>query len=123
MTVAAGGGAGEPMSAPSPQPQLTHRSRDGKVPVGRWIVLAGLGFAVYAWTFGPYGIVRQWNKARAVESLQVTNDSLRARNALLVDSIRLFTDDSATIAGEARRQGLVRPGELSVRFIDTNRSR
>lgn len=93
------------------------------MPVGRWIVLAGLGFALYAWTFGPYGIVRQWNKSRTVESLQSTNDSLRSRNALLVDSIRLFSEDSATIAGEARRQGLVRPGEISVRFIDTNRVR
>lgn len=97
--------------------------RQGRVPVGRWLLLAGLGFAVYAWTFGPYGVVRQWNKARTAEELQATNDSLRLRNAQLLDSIRLFTDDSATIAGEARRQGLVQPGEISVRFIDTTRRR
>ena len=111
------------MSAPSQLPPQTPRPREGKVPVGRWLVLAGLGFALYAWTFGPYGIVRQWNKGRTVQSLQATNDSLRVRNAMLVDSIRLFSDDSATIAGEARRQGLVRPGEISVRFIDTTRVR
>lgn len=107
---------------PKSSSTLTPRS-DAKLPVGRWILLAGLGFALYAWTFGPYGIVRQWNKARTMELLQATNDSLRIRNARLVDSIRLFSEDSATIAAEARRQGLVLPGEISVRFIDTTRAR
>lgn len=113
------------MSAPQPipTPSPVRPRREGRIPVGRWLVLAGLGFALYAWTFGPYGVVRQWNKARALEAMQATNDSLRQRNALLVDSIRLFEGDSATIAGEARRQGLVRPGEISVRFIDSTRSR
>lgn len=108
------------MSTTTHRPPLSGASRsEGKLPVGRWILLAGLGFALYAWTFGPYGVVRQWNKARAVDILQVANDSLRIHNAKLVDSIRLFSDDSATIAGEARRQGLVLPGEISVRFVDT----
>jgi len=112
------------MSAPSPLPQSPIRSRrEGRIPVGRWLLIAGLGFALYAWTFGPYGVVRQWNKSRAVQAMQAKNDSLRLRNATLVDSIQLFRNDSATIAGEARRQGLVRPGEISVRFIDTTRVR
>lgn len=113
-----------PMAPSGSSPAQSPRPRgDGRFPVGRWIVLAGLGFALYAWTFGPYGVVRQWNKARSVRTLQGVNDSLRLRNAELVDSIRLFSVDSATIAGEARRQGLVLPGEISVRFVDTNRVR
>lgn len=112
------------MSGHVPRPSTPSTSRnDAKLPIGRWILLAGLGFALYAWTFGPYGVVRQWNKARTLERIQAMNDSLRVRNVRLLDSIRLFSEDSATIAGEARRQGLVQPGEISVRFVDTARAR
>lgn len=98
--------------SPSPRPEK-------RLPLGRYLLLAGLGFALYAWTFGPFGIIRQWNKSRQVATIQATTDSLRRLNALLLDSIRLYQHDSAVIAAEARRQGLVQPGEISVRFIDT----
>jgi len=111
------------MSSPTPLPPAPPPSRpEPRIPLGRWLLLAGLGFALYAWTFGPYGIVRQWNKGREAAGVQATNDSLRRRNAGLLDSIRLFQTDSVTIAAEARRQGLVLPGEISVRFVDTNRA-
>lgn len=106
------------VSAPAPLPSGQARS-DSRLPLGRWILLAGLGFAVYAWTFGPYGIVRQWNKSREAAAIQARNDSLRVRNLGLIDSIELYQEDSSVIAAEARRQGLVLPGEISVRFVDT----
>jgi len=119
-----GVGSVDAMSGHIPRSPTPSTSRnDAKLPIGRWILLAGLGFALYAWTFGPYGVVRQWNKARTLERIHASNDSLRIRNARLLDSIRLFSEDSATIAGEARRQGLVLPGEISVRFVDTTRVR
>lgn len=111
-------GQGSGMSAPAPLPPPAPRS-ESRLPLGRWILLAGLGFAVYAWTFGPYGIVRQWNKSREAAAIQARNDSLRARNLGLIDSIELYQKDSSVIAAEARRQGLVLPGEISVRFVDT----
>lgn len=108
-----------PMSAPTPLPPAAPRS-ESRLPLGRWILLAGLGFAVYAWTFGPYGVVRQWNKSRDASAIQARNDSLRLRNLGLIDSIELYQKDSSVIAAEARRQGLVLPGEISVRFVDTS---
>ncbi|MCB9495498.1 MAG: septum formation initiator family protein [Fibrobacteria bacterium] len=93
--------------------------RETRFPLGRWLLLAALAFALYAWTFGPFGVVRQWNRARQIQTIERTNDSLRARTRLLLDSLELFRSDSATIAAEARRQGLVLPGEISVRFVDT----
>jgi len=108
--------------APLPPPAPARRP-ESRLPLGRWLVLTGLGFAIYAWTFGPYGVVRQWNKAREAAAIQATNDSLRLRNAGLLDSIRLYQTDSTVIASEARRQGLVLPGEISVRFVDTAHTR
>jgi cell division protein FtsB len=89
------------------------------LPIGRWLLVASLLFAVYAWTFGPYGVVRQYRTAARLELLQQRNDSLRQRIAILRDSLTLLSRDSATIAGEARRLGLVLPGEVAVRFVDT----
>lgn len=107
--------ASAPLLPPPPPPRAEKR-----FPLGRYLLLAGLAFTVYAWTFGPFGVVRQWNKSRQVAAMQATTDSLRLLNARLVDSIRLYQKDSAVIAAEARRQGLVLPGEISVRFVDTS---
>ena len=126
VTVAVGGCARElrlgqetVVSTPSPLPPPTPPRTESRLPLGRWILLAGLGFAIYAWTFGPYGVVRQWNKSREAAAIQARNDSLRVRNLGLIDSIELYQRDSSVIAAEARRQGLVLPGEISVRFVDT----
>jgi cell division protein FtsB len=94
-----------------------------KIGVGRWIVAAVLLFALYAWTFGPYGVVRQARTAQDVRELQRRNDSLRARIRELSDSLVLLKTDSGTIATEARRQGMVLPGEIAVRFVDTSGKR
>jgi cell division protein FtsB len=80
-------------------------------------------FTLYAWTFGPYGVVRQRRTAADLENIQKRNDSLRTSLRVLEDSLRLLRSDSATIASEARSQGLVLPGEVSVRFVDTSASR
>ncbi len=87
--------------------------------LGRWLVGGAVLMGLYTWTWGPYGILRQWKTARTLEHMQVVNDSLRVHNKLLLDSIRMFQYDSSAIAGEARRQGLILPGEIAVRFVDT----
>ncbi len=92
-----------------------------RLPIGRWILVASGLFALYAWTFGPYGMVRQARTAAHLRALETRNDSLQHRLRILEDSLRLLSNDSATIAGEARRLGLVLPGEISVRFVDTAR--
>lgn len=116
-----GAGGGLPdMSQTSPLPSAPPPRPEKRLPLGRYLLIAGLGFTLYAWTFGPFGIIRQWNKSRQVTDIQATTDSLRRLNALLLDSIRLYQNDSAVIAAEARRQGLVLPGEISVRFVDTS---
>lgn len=101
---------------PEPEPRR-------KLGIGRWIASAILLLTLYAWTFGPYGVVRQSRTARELRLIQARNDSLRIRIAELSDSIRLLRSDSATIASEARRQGLILPGEVSVRFVDTSARR
>lgn len=94
--------------------------RDGKrIRIGRWILVVSLLFALYAWTFGPYGVVRQQRTAETLRRLEARNDSLRVRLELLEDSLALLSSDSATIAAHARRLGLVLPGEVAVRFVDT----
>ena len=90
-----------------------------RLPIGRWILVASVLFAIYAWTFGPYGVVRQYHTAGRLKALQSRNDSLHLRVVELEDSLHLLSNDSATIAGEARRQGLILPGEVAVRFVDT----
>lgn len=90
-----------------------------KLPIGRWVVVASFLFIAYAWTFGPYGIVRQSRTAHDLDALRARNDSLAERIHILTDSLQLLTKDSATISDQARRQGLVLPGEISVRFVDT----
>ena len=110
------------MSAPSfpVRPEAIPRR---KLPIGRWLGILFLLFTLYAWTFGPYGVVRQLHTANELEALQKRNDSLRSSLLVLQDSLRLLRTDSATIASEARTQGLVLPGELSVRFVDTSAPR
>jgi cell division protein FtsB len=107
----------------NPFPQRPEAAPRRKFPIGRWIVVVFLLFTVYAWTFGPYGIVRQRRTAAELESIRKRNDSLRINLNVLQDSLRLLRSDSATIASEARSQGLVLPGEVSVRFVDTSASR
>jgi cell division protein FtsB len=92
-----------------------------KLPIGRWVGIVFLLFTLYAWTFGPYGVVRQRRTAIELDDLRRRNDSLRIRLHELADSLHLLRTDSATIASQARNQGLVLPGEVSVRFVDTTR--
>ncbi len=108
-------------NGPTQTPEARQTSpRDGKrIRIGRWILVASLLFALYAWTFGPYGVVRQQRTAEALRRLEARNDSLRSRLELLEDSLELLSSDSATIAANARRLGLVLPGEVAVRFVDT----
>lgn len=87
------------------------------------MVVAFLLFTLYAWTFGPYGVVRQRRTFQELQELRRRNDSLRVRLRDLSDSLHLLRTDSTTIASQARSQGLVLPGELSVRFVDTSRAR
>lgn len=101
-------------------PATASGSKPGvRLPIGRWILVASVLFAIYAWTFGPYGVVRQYHTSERWKALQLRNDSLRLRVLELQDSLRLLSSDSATIAGEARRLGLILPGEVAVRFVDT----
>jgi len=106
-----------PESFPS-RPELLPRR---KLPIGRWVGIVFLLFTLYAWTFGPYGVVRQRRTAIELDDLRRRNDSLRIRLHELADSLHLLRTDSATIASQARNQGLVLPGEVSVRFVDTTR--
>jgi cell division protein FtsB len=101
-------------------PQGNHPTGPKRIRIGRWILIVSVLFALYAWTFGPYGIIRQQRTAERLATLQMRNDSLRLHLRVLEDSLRLLSNDSATIAGEARRLGLVLPGEVAVRFVDTN---
>lgn len=94
-----------------------------KLPIGRWMVVAFLLFTLYAWTFGPYGVVRQRRTSLELQDMRRRNDSLRIRLRELSDSLHLLRTDSATIASQARSQGLVLPGEISVRFVDTAKVR
>ena len=109
------------MNAPTQTPETRQASpRGGKrIRIGRWILVVSLLFALYAWTFGPYGVVRQQRTAETLRRLEAHNDSLRSRLELLEDSLKLLSTDSATIAAHARRLGLVLPGEVAVRFVDT----
>lgn len=86
------------------------------------MVIAFLLFTLYAWTFGPYGVVRQRRTFLELQDMRHRNDSLRVRLRELSDSLHLLRTDSATIASQARSQGLVLPGEVSVRFVDTPKS-
>jgi cell division protein FtsB len=106
-----------PESFPSRPEPLPRR----KLPIGRWVGIVFLLFTLYAWTFGPYGVVRQRRTAIELDDLRRRNDSLRIRLHQLADSLHLLRTDSATIAWQARNQGLVLPGEVSVRFVDTSR--
>lgn len=99
-----------------PEPSATR-----KIPIGRWVVTVFLLFTLYAWTFGPYGVVRQWRTSKDLQGMKHRNDSLRGRIHVLSDSLKLLTTDSSTIASQARSQGLILPGEISVRFVDTSR--
>ena len=101
-------------------PQSGHSNGPKRIRIGRWILIVSILFTLYAWTFGPYGIIRQQRTAERLAALQVRNDSLRTHLRILEDSLRMLSSDSATIAGEARRLGLVLPGEVAVRFVDTN---
>ena len=94
-------------------------SRTKRLPIGRWILILSAFFTIYAWTFGPYGVVRQQRTAQRLSLMQARNDSLRAHVLVLQDSLRLLSSDSATIASEARRLGFVLPGEIAIRFVDT----
>lgn len=87
------------------------------------MVVAFLLFTIYAWTFGPYGVVRQRRTYLELQDIRRRNDSLRVRLRELSDSLHLLRTDSATIASQARSQGLVLPGEISVRFVDTAKAR
>ena len=102
------------------RPEATARR---KIPIGRWMVVAFLLFTLYAWTFGPYGVVRQRRTSLELEEMHRRNDSLRVRLRELTDSLHLLRTDSATISSQARSQGLVLPGEISVRFVDTGKLR
>lgn len=105
---------------PNPSSSTSQASKGAKrLPIGRWIVIVSVLFTLYAWTFGPYGVVRQRRTAERLAALQAHNDSLHVRLKNLEDSLHLLSNDSATIAGEARRLGLVLPGEIAVRFVDT----
>ena len=106
-----------PESFPSRAEQVPRR----KLPIGRWVGVVFILITLYAWTFGPYGVVRQRRTAVELEDLRRRNDSLRTRLHELADSLHLLRTDSATIASQARSQGLVLPGEVSVRFVDTSR--
>ena len=87
------------------------------------MMVAFLLFTLYAWTFGPYGVVRQRRTFQELQDMRRRNDSLRIRLRELSDSLHLLRTDSATIAFQARSQGLVLPGEISVRFVDTSAPR
>lgn len=87
--------------------------------IGRWVVL-GLGsFGLYAWTWGPYGVLRQFSNEKRIEAMRKDNDSLRVLTHELTLRLRRLEGDSTEIALAARRAGLVRPGEVLVRFVDT----
>jgi len=109
------------LSDPESYPSRLEQTPRRKLPIGRWVVIAFLLFTLYAWTFGPYGVVRQRRTAIELDDLRRRNDSLRVRLHELADSLHLLRTDSATIAFQARKQGLVLPGEVSVRFVDTSR--
>jgi len=83
------------------------------------MVVAFLLFTLYAWTFGPYGVIRQRRTSLELQDMRRRNDSMRVRLRELSDSLHLLRTDSATIASQARSQGMVLPGEVSVRFVDT----
>ena len=95
--------------------------REKHLPIGRWIVLAVLGFGVYAWTWGPYGILHQRSVAHHIEDMRRQNDSLRLLTRRLGVQLQRIGSDSTEITRAARRAGLTRPGEILVRFIDTTR--
>lgn len=105
--------------AAAPTAPIAKPGSRSRLPIGRWILVVSVLFAIYAWTFGPYGVVRQYHTAERLKAMEVRNDSLRRRVRDLQDSLKLLSDDSATIAGEARRLGLILPGEVAVRFVDT----
>ncbi len=88
---------------------------------GRWLVLALVGFGVYAWTWGPYGILHQHAVAQRIVAMRHENDSLRTLTRTLNQRLSRLESDSTEIAMAARRAGLVRPGEVLVRFVDTTK--
>jgi cell division protein FtsB len=89
--------------------------------IGRWLVLALVGFGVYAWTWGPYGIVHQRNVDHRIAAMRHENDSLRTLTRTLAQRLARLEGDSTEIMLSARRAGLVRPGEVLVRFVDTSK--
>jgi len=107
-------------STHSNPPPLVANHGPKRLPIGRWILILSVLFTIYAWTFGPYGVVRQQRTSERLAQMQIHNDSLRAHVRILEDSLKLLSSDSATIASEARRLGFVLPGEIAVRFVDTS---
>lgn len=97
-----------------PEPKAPRRLH-----IGRWVVL-GLGtFGLYAWTWGPYGILRQHSNEKRIETMRKDNDSLKILTQDLKKRLKRLEYDSVEISLAARRAGLVRPGEVLVRFVDT----
>lgn len=87
--------------------------------IGRWVVLLLGGFGLYTWTWGPYGILRQRSNEAKIERMRHDNDSLRTVAHELKARLKRLESDSTEISLAARRAGLVRPGEVLVRFVDT----
>jgi cell division protein FtsB len=90
-----------------------------RLQIGRWLVLALGGFGIYTWTWGPYGILRQQANEHRIEHMRLENDSLRTLTQDLKSRLKRLENDSVEIALAARKAGLVRPGEVLVRFVDT----
>lgn len=101
----------------SDAPATPHSPR--RLHIGRWVVLALGGFGLYAWTWGPYGILRQRSNETRIEQMRHDNDSLRVVTRELKARLKRLESDSVEITLAARRAGLTRPGEILVRFIDT----
>lgn len=94
-------------------------NRRRRVPIGRWILVGLLGFALYDWTLGPYGIFRQMRVDRQIQGMRSENDSLRRANQDLAKRISRLENDTLELIREARRQGFGRHGEIVIRFVDT----
>jgi len=102
----------EPTSTPAPQGER-------RLHIGRWLVLALGGFGLYAWTWGPYGVIYQSQVDKRIVAMRHDNDSLRTLVQSLDGRLKRLQADSTEIVLSARRAGLVRPGEILVRFVDT----
>ena len=97
------------MKAPKPTGRASSRPRRRRVAES---VLVGLGFVVLLDAFfGERGLIEMIRGREEHEALVRSVAAIKQQNDQMREEIRRLTDDPAAIEDEARKLGLIKPGE------------